>query len=417
MGKKVNPQASDKNITKNCIKYLTSTQKCTIISDKFHFSKLNCKQRNKLFPEEYIMNRVYNFSAGPSMLPLPVLEKAAAELVCYGESGMSVMEMSHRSPDYEAIIKDAEVLLRKLMNIPDNYKVLFLQGGASTQFSAVPMNLIKRTGKADYAVSGQFSGKAFKEAQKMGYDVKCIATTKDDNFDHVPTITRDMIRPDAAYLHICFNNTIYGTKYGYIPDTGDIPLVADLSSCIISEPIDVSKFGVIYAGAQKNMAPAGMTLVIVREDLLNYAEEDMPTMLEWKTMADNDSMYNTPPCYPIYIAKLVYEWILGLGGLEKMQEMNVAKANLLYDYLDSQDYYFAPVKKDSRSLMNVTFVTGDADLDKKFASEAAKAGLKNLKGHRSVGGMRASIYNAMPYAGVEALIAFMKKFAAENPKA
>ena len=363
------------------------------------------------------MNRVYNFSAGPSMLPLPVLEQAASEMVCYGTSGMSVMEMSHRSPDYEAIIQDAEALLRKLMNIPDNYKVLFLQGGASTQFSAIPMNLIKRTGKADYAVSGQFSGKAFKEAQKMGYDVKCIATTKDDNFDHVPTITRDMIRPDAAYLHICFNNTIYGTKYGYIPDTGDIPLVADLSSCIISEPIDVSKFGVIYAGAQKNMAPAGMTLVIVREDLLDYAEEDMPTMLEWKTMAENDSMYNTPPCYPIYIAKLVYEWILSLGGLEKMKEMNVAKANLLYNYLDSQDYYFAPVKKDSRSLMNVTFVTGDADLDKKFASEAAKAGLKNLKGHRSVGGMRASIYNAMPYAGVEALIAFMKKFAAENPKA
>ena len=363
------------------------------------------------------MNRVFNFSAGPSMLPLPVLEKAASELVCYGESGMSVMEMSHRSPDYEAIINDAEAMLRKLMNIPDNYKVLFLQGGASTQFSAVPMNLIKRTGKADYAVSGQFSGKAFKEAQKMGYDVKCIATTKDDNFDHVPTITRDMIRPDAAYLHICFNNTIYGTKYGYIPDTGDIPLVADMSSCIISEPVDVSKFGVIYAGAQKNIAPAGMTLVIVREDLLNYAEETMPTMLEWKTMADNDSMYNTPPCYPIYIAKLVYEWISSLGGLEEMKKLNVAKANLLYDYLDSQDYYLAPVKKDSRSMMNVTFVTGDADLDKKFASEAAKAGLKNLKGHRSVGGMRASIYNAMPYAGVEALINFMKEFSANNPKA
>ena len=268
------------------------------------------------------MNRVFNFSAGPSMLPLPVLEKAASELVCYGESGMSVMEMSHRSPDYEAIINDAEAMLRKLMNIPDNYKVLFLQGGASTQFSAVPMNLIKRTGKADYAVSGQFSGKAFKEAQKMGYDVKCIATTKEDNFDHVPVITRDMIRPDAAYLHICFNNTIYGTKYSYIPDTGDIPLVADMSSCIISEPVDVSKFGVIYAGAQKNMAPAGMTLVIVREDLLNYAEETMPTMLEWKTMAENGSMYNTPPCYPIYVAKLVYEWILSLGGLSVMKEMN-----------------------------------------------------------------------------------------------
>jgi phosphoserine aminotransferase len=363
------------------------------------------------------MNRVYNFSAGPSMLPVPVLERAAAEMLCYGESGMSVMEMSHRSKDYEPIIEAAEAQLRQLMNIPDNYKVLFLQGGASTQFAAVPMNLIGRTGKADYVVSGQFSGKAFKEAQKLGYDVKCIATTKDDNFDHIPTVTPDMIRPDAAYVHICFNNTIYGTKYSYIPDTGDIPLVADMSSCIISEPIDVTKFGVIYAGAQKNMAPAGMTLVIVREDLLEYAEEKMPTMLEWKTMAENGSMYNTPPCYTIYVAKLVYDWILSLGGLDVMKEMNVKKAALLYDYLDSQDYYIAPVKKDSRSLMNVTFVTGDEALDKKFASDAAAAGLKNLKGHRSVGGMRASIYNAMPYEGVEALVAFMKKFAAENPKA
>jgi len=362
------------------------------------------------------MNRVYNFSAGPSMLPLPVLERAASELVCYGESGMSVMEMSHRSPDYEVIIKDAEKLLRQIMNIPDNYKVLFLQGGASTQFAAVPMNLIKRTGKADYIVSGQFSGKAYKEAQKLGYDVKCVATTKEDNFDHVPTVTRDMIRPDAAYVHMCFNNTIYGTKFGYIPDTGDIPLVADMSSCIISEPVDVSKFGVIYAGAQKNMAPAGVTLVIVREDLLGYAEEAMPTMLEWQTMAENDSMYNTPPCYSIYMAKLVYDWIIELGGLEEMKKINEKKANLLYDYLDSQDYYVAPVKKDSRSMMNVTFVTGDADLDKKFASEASARGLKNLKGHRSVGGMRASIYNAMPYAGVEALVAFMKEFAAANPK-
>ena len=350
------------------------------------------------------------------MLPLEVLERAASELVCYGESGMSVMEMSHRSPDYEAIINEAEAMLRKLMNIPENYKVLFLQGGASTQFAAVPMNLIKRTGKADYVVSGQFSGKAFKEAQKLGYDVKCIATTKEDNFDHVPVITKDMIREDAAYLHICFNNTIYGTKYGYIPETGDIPLVADLSSCIISEPIDVTKFGVIYAGAQKNMAPAGLTLVIVREDLLDYAEEKMPTMLEWKTMAENGSMYNTPPCYTIYMAKLVYEWILGLGGLDVMKKMNEEKAAVLYDYLDNQDYYIAPVKKDSRSMMNVTFVTGDADLDKKFASEAGKAGLKNLKGHRSVGGMRASIYNAMPKAGVEKLVQFMKDFAAANPK-
>ncbi len=350
------------------------------------------------------------------MLPLPVLEKAQAELVSYGESGMSVMEMSHRSPDYDAIIKNAEALLRKLMSIPENYKVLFLQGGASTQFAAVPMNLINRTGKADYIVSGQFSGKAFKEAQKLGYDVKCIATTKEDNFDHIPTVTKDMVRPDAAYVHVCFNNTIYGTKYGYIPDTGDVPLVADMSSCIISEPVDVTKFGVIYAGAQKNMAPAGLTVVIVRDDLLDYAEEKMPTMLEWKTMAENDSMYNTPPCYSIYMAKLVYEWILDMGGLEAMKAVNEKKAKLLYDYLDSQDYYIAPVKKDSRSMMNVTFVTGNADLDKKFASESSAAGLKNLKGHRSVGGMRASIYNAMPYEGVEALVKFMKDFAEKNPK-
>ena len=362
------------------------------------------------------MNRVFNFSAGPSMLPVPVLEKAASELVCYGESGMSVMEMSHRSPDYEAIIAKTQADLRKLMNIPDNYKVLFLQGGASTQFASVPINLIGRTGKADYVVSGQFSGKAFKEAQKMGYDVKCIATTKDDNFDHIPEVTADMVRPDAAYVHVCYNNTIYGTKYPAVPDTGDVPLVADMSSCILSEPVDVTKFGVIYAGAQKNMAPAGVTVVIVREDLLNYCDPKAPTMLEWKTMADNDSMYNTPPCYTIYMLGLVCEYLLEQGGLDAMKEKNVKKAALLYDYLDSQDYYIAPVKKESRSMMNVTFVTGNPDLDKKFASEAAKAGLKNLKGHRSVGGMRASIYNAMPYEGVAALVAFMKKFAAENPK-
>ena len=363
------------------------------------------------------MNRVFNFSAGPSMLPMPVLEKAASELICYGASGMSVMEMSHRSPDYEAIIADAERMLRELMQIPDNYKVLFLQGGASTQFAAIPLNLIGRTGKADYVVSGQFSGKAFKEAQKMGYDVKCVATTKEDNFDHIPALTRDMFRPDASYVHICFNNTIYGTKYAEIPDTGDIPLVADMSSCILSEPVDVSRFGVIYAGAQKNVAPAGVTIVIVREDLLEYADPKMPTMLEWKIMAENGSMYNTPPCYPIYIAKLVFEYLQSIGGLTEMKARNEKKAALLYDYLDSQSYYKAPVKVGSRSLMNVTFVTGDADLDKKFAAEAGKAGMKNLKGHRSVGGMRASIYNAMPYEGVEALVAFMKKFAAENPKA
>ncbi len=362
------------------------------------------------------MSRVYNFSAGPSMLPLQVLETCAKDMLDYNGSGMSVMEMSHRSPVYDEIIKDAEAKLRQLMNIPDNYKVLFLQGGASTQFAAVPLNLMNKNKKADYIVSGQFSGKAQKEATKYG-DVKIAASSKDANFTFVPKTDRSSFREDADYVHICFNNTIYGTKFPYIPDTGDIPLVADMSSCIISEPVDVSKFGMIYAGAQKNMAPAGLTLVIIREDLMGNAREDIPVMLDYKTMADNDSMYNTPPCYCIYVAKLVYEWILGLGGLEEMKKLNEKKAALLYDYLDSQDYYVAPVEKESRSMMNVTFVTGDADLDKKFAKEADAAGLKNLKGHRSVGGMRASIYNAMPYEGVEKLVEFMKEFAKNNPKA
>ena len=350
------------------------------------------------------------------MLPLAVLEKARDELVCYGDSGMSVMEMSHRSSDYDAIIKAAEQNLRRLMNIPDNYKVLFLQGGASTQFAAVPLNLMNRNHKADYIVSGQFSGKAFKEAQKYG-DAVCAATSAADNFTYVPATTRESFRPDADYVHICFNNTIYGTKFNYIPDTGDIPLVADMSSCILSEPVDVTKFGLIYAGAQKNMAPAGLTVVIVREDLIGNARPDTPAMLDYKLMADNDSMYNTPPCYSIYMAGLVYEWLLNdVDGLENMKAYNEKKCAILYDYLDAQDYYIAPVKKECRSMMNVTFVTGDAELDKKFASEAAKEGLKSLKGHRSVGGMRASIYNAMPIEGVEKLVAFMKKFAAENPK-
>ena len=362
------------------------------------------------------MERVYNFSAGPSMLPVEVLEKASAEMLCYQDSGMSVMEMSHRSPVYEKIIADAEALFRQVMNIPDNYKVLFLQGGASTQFAAVPLNLLSGSGKADYILSGQFSTKAYKEAQKYG-DVKAAASSKDANFSFVPQTDKSSFRPDADYVHICFNNTIYGTKFPYIPDTGDIPLVADMSSCILSEPFDVSKFGVIYAGAQKNMAPAGLTVVIVREDLLGKAKAETPSMLDYKLMADNGSMYNTPPCWCIYVAKLVYEWILSIGGLEEMKKRNEKKAQLLYDYLDSQSYYVAPVEKSSRSMMNVTFVTGDADLDKKFASEAAKAGLMNLKGHRSVGGMRASIYNAMPYEGVEKLVAFMKDFAAANPKA
>lgn len=361
------------------------------------------------------MDRVYNFSAGPSMLPLPVLERAASELVNYGESGMSVMEMSHRSPDYEPIIKAAEASLRKLMDIPDDYAVLFLQGGASTQFAAIPLNLMPEGGKADYIVSGQFSGKAYTEAQKYG-DAALAATSKPDNFTYVPATTRASFRPDASYVHICFNNTIYGTKFNYIPDTGDIPLVADMSSCILSEPVDVKKFGVIYAGAQKNVAPAGLTIVIARRDLLGHARSICPTMLDWSIMANNDSMYNTPPCYNIYMAGLVFDYLLGEGGLEEMKRRNERKAALLYDYLDSQSYYIAPVRPECRSMMNVTFVTGDADLDKKFAAEATAAGLKNIKGHRSVGGMRASIYNAMPYEGVAALVEFMKKFAAENPK-
>ncbi len=361
------------------------------------------------------MKRIFNFSAGPSMLPEAVLQRASEEMLCYGESGMSVMEMSHRSAVYDKIIKDAEALLRQLMEIPDNYKVLFLQGGASTQFAAVPLNLMTRNKKADYILSGQFSTKAYKEALKFG-DAVAVASGKDKNFSYIPKVDKNSFRSDADYVHICFNNTIYGTKYPEIPDTGDIPLVADMSSCIISEPFDVSRFGVIYAGAQKNMAPAGLTVVIIREDLIGRAPENIPTMLDYKTMADNDSMYNTPPCYCIYIAKLVYEWILSLGGLSEMKKLNERKAKLLYDYLDSQDYYIAPVVPECRSLMNVTFVTGSEELDKKFAKEAAANGLENLKGHRSVGGMRASIYNAMPYEGVEALVEFMKKFAKENPK-
>ena len=361
------------------------------------------------------MERVFNFSAGPSMLPLCVLEQAAAEMVNYADSGMSVMEMSHRSPVYEQIITQAEALFRKVMEIPENYKVLFLQGGASTQFAAVPLNLMNKNGKADYVLSGQFSTKAFQEAQKYG-DVVAVASSKDKNFSCVPKVSRETFRADADYVHVCFNNTIYGTKFPYIPDTGDVPLVADMSSCILSEPIDVSKFGLIYAGAQKNMSAAGLTVVIVREDLIGNARSETPTMLDYKVMADNGSMYNTPPCYCIYIAKLVYEWIERLGGLKAMQAKNKKKAEILYGYLDSQTYYIAPVEKESRSMMNVTFVTGNAELDKKFAKEADAAGLKNLKGHRSVGGMRASIYNAMPEAGVEKLVEFMKKFAAENPK-
>ena len=358
------------------------------------------------------MSRIYNFSAGPSMLPEEVLKQAADEMMDYNGSGMSVMVMSHRSPVYDAIIKETEADFRKLMNIPDNYKVLFLQGGASTQFAAVPLNLMK-TGKADYVVSGQFSGKAYKEAKKYG-EAKCIATSEDRTFAYIPEITPDMVSADADYVHVCYNNTIFGTKYPEVPNVGDKVLVADMSSCITSEPVDVTKFGVIYAGAQKNMAPAGLTVVIIREDLLGNCRPEAPTMLDYKTMAQNDSMYYTPPCYAIYIAGLVYKWALKNGGLEAMKERNEKKAALLYDFLDNSKLFKPTADKKYRSMMNVCFVTGDADLDKKFCKEAEANGLSNLKGHRSVGGMRASIYNAMPYEGVQKLVDFMKKFEAEN---
>lgn len=359
-------------------------------------------------------NRIYNFSAGPSMLPLAVLEKSRDELMNFNNSGMSVMEMSHRSKVYDAIIKEAEALLREVMAIPDNYKVLFLQGGASMQFASVPMNLLK-TGVADYVVTGQFSGKAYKEAQKYSDKINLAATTKDENFTRIPRQEELKLTPNADYVHICFNNTIFGTKWDYIPDTGDVPLVADMSSCILSEPVDVSKFGLIYAGAQKNVAPAGLTIVIVREDLIR---EDLPsyvpTVCSYKVMADNESMYNTPPCWPIYICKLVLEWVKEIGGLTAMKAMNEKKAKLLYDYLETSKLFKNPVKPYCRSMMNVTFRAEDDELNAKFVKESSANGMSNLKGHRSVGGMRASIYNAMPYEGVEKLVKFLKDFEAAN---
>ena len=348
------------------------------------------------------------------MLPLPVLERAAKEMTDYNGSGMSVMEMSHRSPVYEEIIYKAEKNLRSLMNVPSNYKILFVQGGATTQFSAVPLNLMNKNKKADYIVSGQFSKKAAEEAARYG-EVKIIASSKDNNFSYVPYV--DSFSPDADYVHICYNNTIFGTAYNYIPETGGVPLVADMSSAILSKPVDVSKFALIYAGAQKNMGPAGLTVVIVRDDLIGNARPETPIMLDYKTQADNDSMYNTPPCYSIYVAGLVFEWIMGLGGLEAMAKINTEKASVLYDYLDSSSLFKATALKEFRSLMNICFVTGNEELDKKFCSEAAKAGFVNLKGHRSVGGMRASVYNAMPIEGVRALTEFMRKFEEDNKQA
>ena len=358
--------------------------------------------------------RVYNFSAGPAMLPEDVLKKAAEEMVEYGSSGQSVMEMSHRSKEYQAIIDDCEASLREVMNIPDNYKVLFLQGGASMQFAMIPMNLMVK-GKADFVVTGQWATKAYKEAQKFG-TANSVASSKDKTFSYIPQLDESKFDKDADYFHICLNNTIYGTKFSKLPETGNVPLVADMSSCILSEPIDVSKFGLIYAGAQKNMGPAGLTVVIIREDLVREFPEDskVPTMLQYKTHVDNGSMFNTPPTYAIYILGLVLEWIKNKGGLAAMKEFNEKKAKIIYDFLDGSKMFNATVQGGDRSLMNIPFVTGNDELDAKFVAEAKKNGLVNIKGHRSVGGMRASVYNAMPIEGCEALVSFMKKFEEEN---
>lgn len=359
------------------------------------------------------MARVYNFSAGPSMLPEDVLKTAAAEMLEYGNSGQSVMEMSHRSKEYDAIIKTAEADLREIMNIPDNYEVLFLQGGASTQFAMIPLNLMTKNGKADYVITGQWANKAYKEAARYG-KARAVASSADKTFSYIPKVEKADFDPEADYVHICMNNTIYGTKWNNLPDTGDVPLIADISSCILSEPLDVSKFGVLYAGAQKNVAPAGLTIVIIRKDLLGNAMDITPTMLNYVTHSENGSMFNTPPCYTIYIAGLVFKWIKELGGLEKIAEINRKKAKILYDFLDNSKLFKGTVVPEDRSLMNVPFITGNEELDAKFVKESKEAGFVNLKGHRSVGGMRASIYNAMPVEGVEKLVEFMKKFESEN---
>ena len=359
------------------------------------------------------MSRVYNFSAGPAVLPEEVLKEAADEMMDYRGCGMSVMEMSHRSKVFDDIIKEAEADLRDLMQIPDNYKVLFLQGGASQQFAAIPMNLMKNR-KAGYIVTGQWAKKAFAEAKIYGEAVE-LASSADKTFSYIPDCSDLDIPEDLDYVYICENNTIYGTKYKTLPNTKGHILVADVSSCFLSEPVDVSKYGVIYGGVQKNIGPAGVVIVIIREDLIrDDVLPGTPTMLKYKTQADADSLYNTPPCYGIYICGKVFKWLKKMGGLSVMKERNEEKAKILYDFLDQSKLFKGTVRKEDRSLMNVPFVTGDADLDAKFVAEAKAAGFENLKGHRTVGGMRASIYNAMPKEGVEALVAFMKKFEEEN---
>ena len=359
------------------------------------------------------MERVYNFSAGPSMLPESVLKKAADEMLNCNGSGMSVMEMSHRSKPYEAIINGCEALVRELMNVPDNYKVLFLQGGASSQFTMVPMNLANKNKKIDIVITGQWAKKAAQEAERY-VEVNKIASSADKTFSYIPKLDKSTFSKDADYFYICLNNTIYGTKFNELPDTGDVPLIADISSCIMSEELDVSKFGCLIAGAQKNLGPAGVTLVIVREDLLGNCMDITPTMFNYNIHVENGSMYNTPPTYGIYIMKLVLEWIKEKGGISAIQKINEKKAKFLYEFLDNSKMFRGTVVKEDRSLMNIPFVTDSDELNAKFIKEATEKGFVNLKGHRSVGGMRASIYNAMPVEGVEALVAFMKEFEANN---
>ncbi len=360
-----------------------------------------------------MINRVYNFSAGPSMLPLEVLKRVQSKLLDYEGSGMSVMEMSHRSKYYDAINNEAESLLRELMHVPDNYDIIFVQGGASMQFEAIPLN-IHVNGKADYILSGNFSTKSYKEAKKFT-DARAAASSEDKNFTYIPETTVDSFRPDADYVHICYNNTIYGTRFTKLPETpAGVPLVGDVSSNILSQEIDVSKFGVLYGGAQKNVAPAGVTVVIVRKDLQDKWSDICPTMLKWSTQIAQKSLYNTPPCWSTYVAMEVFRYLKEIGGVPAMQKINEEKAKILYDYLDESKFFVNKVNKKDRSLMNVPFFSPSAELDAKFIAEAAKEGLVTLKGHKLVGGMRASIYNAMPIEGVKKLVAFMKKFEVEN---
>ena len=359
------------------------------------------------------MSIVYNFSAGPATLPVEVLEKAQKDLVDYQGTGMSVMEMSHRSSDYMEIFEGAKEKLRKLMAIPDNYEVLFMHGGASSQFAMVPLNLFSKSKKADYINTGAWSKKAIAEAKRYG-TVNVVASSEDKTFSYIPKVTGDMFDPEADYVHITSNNTIYGTTWPELPPVGNVPLVADMSSNILAQVYDVTKFGVIYAGAQKNIGPAGVAIVIVRKDLIGHAMEITPTMFNYKIHAENGSMFNTPPTYAVYIAGLVFEWLIEKGGVTEMQKINEEKAGWLYDFLDNSNMFKGTVEVNSRSTMNVPFVTASEELDAKFIKEASAKGLKTLKGHRSVGGMRASIYNAMPPEGVKALVEFMKDFELKN---